>query len=62
VIAEPNEEGSFTINFGEHKNGRKNFLPIIEGWNYVARPYLPSIDVREGRWLFPEPSLILKQV
>ncbi|MEH6911544.1 MAG: DUF1214 domain-containing protein [Oceanicoccus sp.] len=60
VIAEANEDGSFTINFGEHKNGRKNFLPIMEGWNYVARLYLPSIDVQEGRWLFPEPTLRVK--
>lgn len=60
VIAEPNEDGSFTINFGEHKNDRKNFLPIMEGWNYVARLYLPSKDVQEGKWLFPEPTLIPK--
>ena len=60
VIAEPNDDGSFTINFGEHKKGRKNFLPIMEGWNYVARLYLPSTDIQEGRWLFPEPTLILK--
>jgi len=58
VIAEPNKDGSFTINFGEHKNGRKNFLPIMEGWNYVARLYLPSEDVQEGRWTFPEPTLL----
>ena len=56
VIAEPNADGSFTINFGEHKNGRKNFLPIMEGWSYVARLYLPSKDVQEGRWTFPEPA------
>lgn len=60
VTAEPNEDGSFTINFGEHKNGRKNFLPIMEGWNYVARLYMPSKDVQAGRWLFPEPTLISK--
>ncbi|MFT7129241.1 MAG: hypothetical protein ACI89U_001354 [Gammaproteobacteria bacterium] len=60
VIAEPNEDGSFTINFGEHKKGRENFLPIMEGWNYVARLYLPSKDVQDGRWLFPEPTLIPK--
>lgn len=60
VIAEPNGDGSFTINFGEHKNGRKNFLPIMERWNYVARLYLPSKDIQEGRWLFPEPTLILR--
>jgi len=60
VIAVPNEDGSFTINFGEHKKGRKNFLPIMEGWNYVARLYLPSKDIQEGRWIFPEPKLILK--
>ncbi|MFT7141069.1 MAG: hypothetical protein ACJAYE_002438 [Candidatus Azotimanducaceae bacterium] len=60
VIAEPNEDGSFTINFGEHPNDRKNFLPIMEGWNYVARLYLPSIEVQEGRWIFPEPKLILR--
>jgi len=58
VIAEPNADGSFTINFGEHKNGRKNFLPIMEGWNYVARLYLPSKGVQEGTWVFPEPTPI----
>lgn len=58
VIAEPNEDGSFTINFGEHKNARKNFLPIMEGWSYVARLYLPSKDIQEGRWIFPEPTLV----
>jgi len=60
VIAQANEDGSFTINFGEHKKGRKNFLPIMAGWNYVARLYLPSKDVQEGRWLFPEPTQIAK--
>ena len=60
VVAEPNEDGSYTINFGEHKNGRKNFLPIMEGWNYVARLYLPSKDIQDGKWLFPEPTLIQK--
>jgi hypothetical protein len=60
VIAEPNQDGSFTINFGEHSNGQKNFLPIMEGWNYVARLYLPSKDVQEGRWTFPEPVLLQK--
>lgn len=58
VIAEANKDGSFTINFGEKKNGRKNFLPIMEGWNYVARLYLPSKEIQQGRWLFPEPVLI----
>lgn len=62
VIAEANEDGSFTINFGEHKNSRKNFLPIMEGWNYVARLYLPSKDVQEGKWLFPKPTLISKLI
>ncbi|MEP5322270.1 DUF1214 domain-containing protein, partial [Marinobacter alexandrii] len=60
VIAEPNKDGSYTINFGEHKNGRKNFLPIMEGWTYVARLYLPSVDVQEGRWVFPEPVPVLR--
>jgi hypothetical protein len=59
VIAEDNEDGSFTINFGEQKNGRKNFLPIMEGWNYVARLYLPSKDVQQGRWIFPEPTAVV---
>jgi hypothetical protein len=58
VIAEPNEDGSFTINFGAQKNGRENFLPIMEGWNYVARLYLPSKEAQEGQWLFPEPTLM----
>lgn len=57
VVAEAEKDGSFIINFGEEKKGRKNFLPIMDGWNYVARFYLPSRDIQQGKWRFPEPEL-----
>lgn len=58
VMAEPNEDGSFTINFGECRNGVKNYLHIMEGWNYLVRFYLPRKEIRNGTWKFPEPEPI----
>ena len=32
-----------------------NFLPIVPGWNYVVRMYLPRKEILDGTWEFPEP-------
>ena len=52
ITGVPNEDGTFTINFGGSPEER-NALPIMEGWNYLVRLYRPRTEVLEGRWSFP---------
>jgi len=54
VTAMPNDDGSFTINFGNCDSGRPNCLEIVEGWNYLVRLYRPQESVVDGNWKFPE--------
>lgn len=49
VTAKPNEDGSFTINFG---GDGPNSFELVEGWNYVVRMYRPKEEFIEGRWRF----------
>ncbi len=56
ATAEPNDDGSFTINFGGCEDGRANCLPIGEGWNYTARMYEPREEILNGSWTFPVPE------
>ena len=30
-----------------------NFLPIMEGWNYIVRLYQPRKVILDGTWAFP---------
>lgn len=53
VTAQPNDDGSISVNFGGCDDGRINCLPIINGWNYVARMYEPRAEVLDGSWKFP---------
>lgn len=53
VTAQPNDDGSFTINFGGCEDNRKNCLPISAGWNYVIRMYEPRPEILDGSWKFP---------
>lgn len=54
VTAEPNADGSFTIQFGGCGGGVVNCLPISAGWNYIARLYRPRPEILDGTWKFPE--------
>ena len=56
VTAKRNKDGSVTVNFGRSKDGKDNFLYVVEGWNYVVRLYQPSKVVQEGKWSFPVPK------
>ena len=47
-----NPDGSFTVHFGGDPKST-NFLPIMEGWNYVVRLYRPRKELLDGRWTFP---------
>ena len=53
--AKPNEDGSYTIQFGGDPNKAKNYLAITPGWNYSVRLYRPRKEVVDGTWKFPEP-------
>ena len=53
VTAEPNEDGSITINFGGCDDGLVNCIPITPGWNYAIRLYQPRPEILDGSWTFP---------
>lgn len=54
VTAQPNQDGSITINFGGCQDGRINCIPVSKGWNYAIRLYEPQKEVIDGNWTFPE--------
>lgn len=53
VTADPNADGTVTVNFGACEDGRVNCLPIMEGWNYTVRLYQPQAEILDGSWIFP---------
>jgi len=55
VTAEKNEDGSITIHFGGNPE-QPNFLPIVQGWNYIVRLYRPRKEILDGSWTFPNPE------
>jgi hypothetical protein len=54
VTAAKNADGSVTIQFGGCDGKIPNCLPIMAGWNYLARLYRPRPEVLSGAWKFPE--------
>lgn len=57
LTAAPNDDGSFTINFGGDPS-QDNWLFTPDGWNYTIRMYLPRQEVIEGSWTFPKPEIV----
>lgn len=53
ITALKNEDGSITIHFGGDP-ANPNYLPIMQGWNYVVRLYQPRKELIDGTWVFPE--------
>jgi hypothetical protein len=49
------EDGGMTIHFGGDPK-QPNYLPIMDGWNYVARLYQPHQAVLDDKWKFPAPQ------
>jgi len=35
-----------------------NYLPIMEGWNYLVRLYQPKKEILDGSWTFPDPKAV----
>lgn len=53
IMGERNRDGSMTVHLGGCDDGRKNCLPIMEGWNYIVRLYQPDPEILDGTWNFP---------
>ena len=53
MTASPNEDGTITINFGGDESA-PNFLPTMQGWNYLVRLYRPHQEIIDGSWTFPQ--------
>ena len=54
VTAKKADDGSITIHFGGDPKA-DNYLPIVEGWNYIVRLYQPKKEILDGSWIFPSP-------
>ena len=54
LTAKQGEDGSIDIRFGGCTAQVANCLPIMQGWNYMVRYYLPDSSIVEGRWKLPE--------
>jgi len=57
ISGTPNKDGSFTIHFGGDPEG-VNYLPIMEGWNYIVRLYQPRTEILDGTWTFPTVQVV----
>ena len=58
VTGEHNDDGSITVHFGGCDDDRLNCLPIMQGWNYMARLYRPGPAILDGSWTFPEAKAV----
>lgn len=52
LTSKRNDDGTITIHFGGDPKAA-NYLPIINGWNYIVRCYLPGWQIIEGNWKPP---------
>ena len=57
VTAKKDADGSITIHFGGDPKA-DNYLPIMEGWNYLVRLYQPRQEILDGSWKFPTPVAV----
>jgi hypothetical protein len=49
------KDGSIIIHFGGDPK-QSNYLPIMDGWNYIVRLYQPRKEILDGSWKFPAPQ------
>jgi hypothetical protein len=54
ITAKKGEDGSVDVQFGGCDSKIANCLPIMPGWNYLARLYRPRAEILDGSWKFPE--------
>ena len=55
ITGTKNNDGSITVHFGGDPK-QPNFLPIMDGWNYLVRLYQPHKEIMDGSWQFPAPK------
>lgn len=53
ITSTTDPDGATTVNFGAQADGRNNFLPIMNGWNFLIRMYRPHSTVIDGTWTPP---------
>jgi len=51
-------DGSVKVQFGGCDGKALNCLPIMAGWNYMVRLYLPRAEVLNRQWVFPSAQAI----
>jgi hypothetical protein len=56
ITGNKNADGSVDVQFGGCDGKIPNCLPIMDGWNYMVRLYLPRPEILNGNWKFPEPQ------
>jgi hypothetical protein len=54
ITATKGTDGSVDIQFGGCDGEIPNCLPIVKGWNYTVRLFLPRPEILDGTWKFPE--------
>ncbi len=59
ITGKKNPDGSLTVQFGGCDGKIPNCLPIMPGWNYIVRLYLPRPEVLNGTYKFPELQKVL---
>jgi hypothetical protein len=55
VTGKKAKDGSIIIHFGGDPK-QSNYLPIMDGWNYIVRLYQPHQEIVDGKWKFPAPQ------
>ncbi len=55
ITGTKDKDGSITIHFGGDPK-QPNYLPIMDGWNYTVRLYVPQKEILDGTWEFPSPQ------
>jgi hypothetical protein len=53
LTAAPEADGSVIVHFGVDPGDKRNFLYVMDGWNFLLRMYRPRPEVLDGRWSVP---------
>ena len=58
LSARKEADGSVKVQFGGCDGKALNCLPLMAGWNYMVRLYLPRAEVLNRQWMFPSAQAI----
>jgi hypothetical protein len=62
LTAHKEKDGSVVVRFGGDDGQIENYLPIMQGWNYMVRLYRPRPEILSGEWAFPTAQPIRREV